>query len=149
MAYPAKKQTELIVTFPIYNITNGKVISGATITSKQYSIDGGNFYDCSGTVTEIQTSGVYKITLAADLETSGNLTTLKIVSSTENAQDVILSIYFAENTLDEVSDVVDSVDSKVDEAITNSETIISDVSDINTEIVDNVIPNTNLIPGIV
>jgi hypothetical protein len=106
-SFPMKKKTATKIAFPILD-ADGDPVSGAADLDSEYSLDGGSFADCTNEATEIGTSGIYTLSLVA-AETNGDLVVIQIKTSTSGAKTTVLVFYTAAQTLDAVSEDVDSI----------------------------------------
>jgi len=110
-SYPMKKNTAVRILFPILDADGDPVGGGAGLDS-EYSIDGGNFADCTNEATNITSggsnTGAYYLDLVAG-ETNGDWICIKVYSSTAGAKTTILVYTTAAQTLDETDAIVDSI----------------------------------------
>lgn len=93
------------ITFEIYNVTNGALISGATALDSEVSKDGAAFNDCTAEATEIGSSGVYTLDLTA---TEMNADTVAVVVKTTSANAKIPVIVMYPQETGDVKVDVDS-----------------------------------------
>lgn len=85
------KNASTTIYFPMWDSSGPTALkSGAAGLDSEYSVDGGNFTDCASEATEIQSSGIYKLDLAAG-EVNGNLITIQIKSSDALTQTIIIN----------------------------------------------------------
>ena len=82
--------------FPWFK-TDGTLLAGATITLSSISKDGGNLGATNGTITQIQTSGIYFLDLVA-AEMQAECTTLKATASDVGAMVIVIPIYTQSTT---------------------------------------------------
>jgi len=71
---------------------DGTLISGATGVASKVSKDAGNFATTNGTLTEIQTSGIYYLDLLA-AEMDADTVALWVTSSSSGAVPVVMVLY--------------------------------------------------------
>ena len=83
--------------FPWFK-TDGTLLTGATITLSSISKDGGNLAPTNGTITEIQTSGIYFLDLLGNAETRAECVTLKATASNVGAMVIVIPIYTQSTT---------------------------------------------------
>ena len=83
--------------FPWFK-TDGTLLTGATITLSSISKDGGNLAPTNGTITEIQTSGIYFLDLLGNAETRAECVTLKATASNIGAMVIVIPIYTQSTT---------------------------------------------------
>jgi len=89
--FPAKKNAEFLLVFPIYDNT-GALVTGAAALDSEISKDGGAFNDCTNEAVEIGTSGVYQLTLTAD-EMNADVIAIITKTTTADAKTTATVIY--------------------------------------------------------
>ena len=106
-SFPMKKNTATRIVFPILD-NDGDLVSGAAGLDSEYSLDGGDFADCTNEATEIGSSGIYYLDLTA-AETNGDVVCIQVKTTTQDAKTTVLVFYTAAQTLDEVDSNVDAI----------------------------------------
>jgi len=95
--FPAKKNTEFLLIFPIYD-NDGDLVTGAADLDSEISKDGGSFIDCINEAIEIGTSGIYKLTLTAE-EMNADVVAIITKTTTEDAKSTATVIYTSPNQI--------------------------------------------------
>lgn len=111
-SFPLKKNSATRIVFPILD-ADGDPVSGAAGLDSEYSLDGGAFSDCASEATEIGSSGIYYLDLAAG-ETNGDVVCIQVKTTTSGAKTTVLVFYTAAQTLDETDIVVDAITILID-----------------------------------
>ncbi|GAJ16104.1 unnamed protein product, partial [marine sediment metagenome] len=89
--FPAKKNAEFLLVFPIYD-ADGDLVSGAADLDSEVSKDGGSFVDCTNDAIEIGSSGIYKLTLTPD-EMNADVVAVLTKTTTADAKTTPTIIY--------------------------------------------------------
>jgi len=89
--FPAKKNAEFLLVFPIFD-ADGDLVSNAADLDSEVSKDGGSFIDCTNEAAEIGTSGIYKLTLTAT-EMNADIIAVITKTSTTGAKTTSTIIY--------------------------------------------------------
>lgn len=128
-SFPLKKNTAVRIVFPILD-ADGDPVTGAADLDSEYSLDGGAFSDCDNEATEIGSSGIYYLDLAAG-NTNGDVVCIQVKTSTSGAKTTVLVFYTAAQTLDELDAIADAIKAKTD----NLPADPADDSDIDAQLV--------------
>lgn len=101
------------VVFPILD-ADGDLVTGATTPDSEYSLDGGDFIDCSNEAIEIATnSGMYYLDLLA-AETNGDAVSIIIKTATAGAKTTALVFYTSAQSLDTIDTNIDGIKTQTD-----------------------------------
>lgn len=85
------KGEAFVLVFPIYTTSN-TLISGATALDSEISKDGGSFTDCTNEATEIDSTGLYTLSLTTT-EMTANYIVIRIKTTSANAVTSLIIIY--------------------------------------------------------
>lgn len=110
-SFPMKKNTAMTVVFPILD-ADGDLVTAATALDSEYSLDGGAFTDCASEATEIGTTGIYSLALAAG-ETNGDVVCIQVKTTTSGAKTTVLVFYTSAQTLDDLEALVDDLETRL------------------------------------
>ena len=110
--FPLIKNSAAKIILPILD-SDGDPVSGAASLDSEYSLDGGSFSDCTNEATEIGTTGIYYLSLAAG-ETNGDVVCIQVKTSTSGAKTTVLVFYTSAQSLDTVDSNVDAIKAKTD-----------------------------------
>jgi len=110
--FPMVKNSAQRIVFPILDADGDPVSSAAGLDSER-SLDGGAFADCTAEATEIGSSGIYYLDLAAG-ETNGDVVCIQIKTSTSGAKTTVLVFYTSAQSLNTIDAIVDAIKAKTD-----------------------------------
>jgi len=112
--FPAKKNVEFLLIFPIYD-SDGDLVTGAATLDSEISKDGGAFTDCTNEATEIDTSGIYALTLTPT-EMNADVVAIITKTTTGDAKTTASVIYTSSKQIDALAteDKQDIIDGIVD-----------------------------------
>jgi len=120
-----KKGAACTVVFPIYD-ADGDLVPTAADLDSEYSVDGGNFGNCTNEAANITSGGVdtgiYSLSLVA-AETNGDVVCIQVKTSTAGAKTTVLVFYTATQTLDETDAIIDNIHN-------------TDLPDVHTDVAD-------------
>ena len=115
---PLVKNAAQRIVFPILD-ADGDPTGGCAALDSEYSIDGGNFANCTNEATDITSgganTGVYYLDLVA-AETNGDVICIQVKTSTAGAKTTVLVYYTSAQSLDTVDSNVDAIKAVTDVA---------------------------------
>jgi len=123
---PMKKNAACKIVFPIFD-ADGDLVSGATGLDSEYSLDGGSFSDCTNEATEIGSTGMYYLNLAAG-ETNGDVVVIQVKTTTSGAKTTALVFYTAYATDDEIFGWISTIYTAVSAIKTKTDALPSGIT---------------------